>query len=73
MTVPPLFGWEQVALVVVLLLAVVVALSVVAAVRAGRAGRPEWQAWLEARPSRRDGMPGRRDTGEAADPRDRRK
>jgi len=53
MTVPPLFGWEDIAAVLVVLAAVAVAYLVIAAVWAGASGRSEWQAWLDARPSRR--------------------
>ena len=53
MTVPPLFGWESIATVVVVV--VVVAVAAVVMLHTGRdAGeRSEWQAWLDARPSRR--------------------
>ena len=53
MTVPPLFGWEHILTVLVLLIAVAVAYLGVAASRAGTSGRSEWQAWLDARSSRR--------------------
>jgi hypothetical protein len=53
MTVPPLFGWEQlmvpVAVVVVL---AVVALLLLATSRAS-SERSEWQAWLDGRSARR--------------------
>ncbi|TQN42836.1 hypothetical protein FHU33_2245 [Blastococcus colisei] len=52
MTVPPLFGWEEIATVLVLLVALGVAFLVVATTRAGAAERSEWQAWLDARSSR---------------------
>ncbi len=49
MTVPPWFGWGEVALVVVL--AVLVGLAAFATLAAGRgsSGRSEWQAWLDGR------------------------
>lgn len=53
MTVPPLSGWEHVLIVLLLLIAVTVAYLVVAASTAHRSGRPEWQAELDARSSRR--------------------
>jgi hypothetical protein len=59
MTVPPLFGWEHILLVVVL--SVVVAALVFLALAAGRApsGRTEWQAYLRERSAvRRDGAGG---------------
>ncbi|WP_409331334.1 hypothetical protein [Trujillonella humicola] len=54
MTVPPLFGWEQLAVVLLVLVVLVLAVSLVAAARAGRGNRAEFAAWLEAR-STRDG------------------
>jgi hypothetical protein len=56
MTVPPLFGWDDVLLVLALVvLAAVVAFAALAAGKA-RAGRTEWQAWLDGRstPARED-------------------
>lgn len=49
MTVPPLFGWGEVALVVAL--AVLVGVAAFVALAAGRApsGRSEFEAWLEGR------------------------
>jgi hypothetical protein len=49
MTVPPWFGWGEVALVVVL--ALLLGLAAFVALVAGRApgGRSEWDAWLEGR------------------------
>ena len=49
MTVPPLFGWGEVALVVALV--VLVGLAAFVALAAGRAtsSRSEFEAWLEAR------------------------
>ena len=49
MTVPPLFGWQSIATVVVAVL--VVAVIAVVLLQAGRdtAGRSEFQAWLDGR------------------------
>ena len=49
MTVPPLFGWESIATVVVV--AAVVAVVAVVLLQTGRDihGRSEWQAWLDGR------------------------
>ncbi|MGY1726340.1 hypothetical protein ACI79J_05165 [Geodermatophilus sp. SYSU D01062] len=62
MTVPLLFGWESIAVGLLLLVAVVVVLAVVAVARAGVGGRTEFQAWLDARSVRsagpHDGTPG---------------
>jgi hypothetical protein len=49
MTVPPLFGWEAILAVLVVVLVVGVAFLVVGAARASGTERSEWQAWLEAR------------------------
>ena len=55
MTVPPLFGWETIALG--LLLLAVLGVVAVALMAAGRAasGRSEWAAWLESRADRQRG------------------
>jgi hypothetical protein len=53
MTVPPWFGWETVAGVLLLVLVVLAGIAVVAASRAGRADRAEWEAMLQARSDRR--------------------
>jgi hypothetical protein len=49
MTVPPLFGWETIALGLVIL--VVLAVAAVALLGAGKAKseRSEWEAWLNGR------------------------
>ncbi len=52
MTVPPLFGWEAIATVLVLVVAAAVTFLVVATTRAGAEERSEWQAWLDARSMR---------------------
>jgi hypothetical protein len=49
MTVPPLFGWENIFIVLVLLIAVAVAFFVASAVGTGSDGKSEWQASLDAR------------------------
>jgi hypothetical protein len=49
MTVPPLFGWEFIAVVLVLVVAVAVAFFVLAASGRNVSERAEMQAWLEAR------------------------
>jgi hypothetical protein len=49
MTVPPLFGWQEIAIVLVLLVALGVVFLVVATTRAGTGERSEWQAYLEGR------------------------
>ncbi len=51
MTVPPLAGWEGILAVVALLVAVAVVSLVILAAGAAENGRPEWQAWLDARSS----------------------
>lgn len=57
MTVPPLFGWEVVATVLVVLVLVAVAFGLLGAVSGGRSDRSEWQAWLAARSGRPRGAP----------------
>jgi hypothetical protein len=58
MTVPPLFGWETVAVAVTLLLAAGMVFLLVTATRAGAGRRDEWRALLEARSARGgDGRP----------------
>ena len=49
LTVPPLFGWGEVALVVVLALLVGVAAFVALAAGRSASGRSEFEAWLEGR------------------------
>ncbi|WP_029432982.1 hypothetical protein [Blastococcus sp. URHD0036] len=53
LTVPPWFGWETVAGVLLLVLVVLVGVALLAAARAGRADRSEWEALLQARSNRR--------------------
>jgi hypothetical protein len=52
-TVPPLFGWEHVVAVLALMAVVAAAFLVLAVTRGQVQGRPDWQAWLDARSSRR--------------------
>lgn len=49
MTVPPLFGWENILLVLIVLVAVAVAFFVASAAGTDEDGRSEWQAGLDAR------------------------
>ena len=49
MTVPPLFGWENIFIVLVLLIAVAVAFFVASAIGTGSDHKSEWQAGLDAR------------------------
>jgi hypothetical protein len=53
MTVHLFFGWEDVLVGLLLLVAVAGALAVSAVARADATGRAEWQAWLDARSSGR--------------------
>jgi hypothetical protein len=60
MTVPPLFGWEEILAVLILLVIVAVAVLVVLAAGTDASDRSEWQAWLDARSGERpdpDGPP----------------
>jgi hypothetical protein len=52
LTVPPTFGWQEILTVLVLVIVVAVAFLVIGVVSASVNGRREWQAWLDARPSR---------------------
>jgi hypothetical protein len=49
MTVPPLFGWENILVVLLLLVAVAVAFFVASAAGTGADMRSEWQSGLDAR------------------------
>ena len=49
MTVPPLFGWENILIVLILLIAVAVAFFVASVTGTGADSRAEWQAGLDAR------------------------
>ena len=66
MTVPPLFGWEFLLTVVVVVAVVAAVVLVQGLLRAGGTERAEWQAWLESRSGRRP-TPGRAPADDAAD------
>lgn len=51
MTVPPLFGWEEILTVLVLLIAGAVAFLILGAAAATMSRRAEWEAWLDGRTS----------------------
>jgi len=55
MTVPPLFGWEHIVLVLVLVAAVGVAFLLHSVARGSVHERADWQSWLEARSNRPSG------------------
>jgi hypothetical protein len=52
MTVPPLFGWEQIVLVLALVAIVGVAFLLHSVARGSANGRSDWQSWLDARSAR---------------------
>ena len=52
MTVPLLFGWEQIMTVLTVVVVVAVLFVVVRSTWADRTERSEWQSWLEGRSSR---------------------
>jgi hypothetical protein len=54
MTVPPLFGWQEIITVLLVLIAAAVAFLVIAAAGAAASGRSEWQAWLDGRSRTRE-------------------
>ena len=58
MTVPPLFGWEVILTVLVLLVAVAVAFFLASASGTAADDRSDWEAWLDARSRRRPDRPG---------------
>jgi hypothetical protein len=67
MTVPPLFGWEGVLVVVAVVVVLAVVYLLVLAAGPAKDGRSEWQAFLDAR----SGRPGAADPpGEQAGPGD---
>ena len=68
MTVPPLFGWQEIATLLVLVAVLGIAFLVVATARAGSGERSEWEAWRHGR-SRRDQDPASAPQGPAADDR----
>ena len=57
MTVPPTFGWEDIATVLLVLSIVAVALLVIGAAAASLSRRSEWQEYLGERSSRRSAGP----------------
>jgi hypothetical protein len=61
MTVPPTFGWEDIASVLALVSAVAVAFLLIGAVVASFGGRSEWQGYLGARSSRQEHGAGARE------------
>jgi hypothetical protein len=52
MTVPPLFGWEHIVLVLALMAFVGAAFLLHSVARGSVHERADWQSWLEARSSR---------------------
>jgi hypothetical protein len=59
MTVPPLFGWEVLLALLLVLVALAVLFFLASATGRGADDRPEWEAWLDARSRRRpDGADG---------------
>ena len=52
MTVPPTFGWEDIATVLVVVSIVALAFLLIGAAAASLNGRSEWQGYLGARSSR---------------------
>jgi hypothetical protein len=57
MTVPPLFGWETIVAVLLLLLVVAVAFFLASATGRAPSGQSEFQAWLDARSNRHREFP----------------
>jgi hypothetical protein len=54
MTVPPTFGWEDIAAVLLVVSVVAVAFLLIGAAAASLSGRSEWQGYLGARSSGRE-------------------
>jgi hypothetical protein len=67
MTVPPLFGWENIFIVLLLLIAVAVAFFVASAIGTGTEGKSDWQASLDARSRKRLDL-GTESVDDAAEP-----
>jgi hypothetical protein len=59
MTVPPLFGWEVILTLLVVLIGLAVAFFLASAAGTAPDERSEWQSWLEARSRRSAEPPGR--------------
>jgi hypothetical protein len=59
MTVPPLFGWENILVVLLVLVAIAVAFFIITAAGPAASERQDWQRFLESR------------SGRSADPGDR--
>jgi hypothetical protein len=57
MTVPPTFGWEDIATVLLVVSVVAVAFLLIGAAAASLSGRSEWQGYLGARTSSREPRP----------------
>ena len=57
MTVPPTFGWEDIATVLLVVSVVAVAFLLIGAAAASLSGRSEWQGYLGARSSGRETGP----------------
>jgi hypothetical protein len=53
MTVPPLFGWEVILTVLVVLIGIAVAFFLASAAGTAPDEQSEWQSWLDARSRRR--------------------
>jgi hypothetical protein len=64
MTVPPTFGWEDIASLLVLLSVVALAFLVLGAAVASLSGRSEWQGYLGARSGRLEAGSDEADTRE---------
>ena len=64
MTVPPLYGWENIVLVLVVLVVAAVAVGVLLSIGKAETGRSEWQAWLDGRSAGFPDDPGTRPEGE---------
>ena len=60
MTVPPLFGWEIILTVLVVLIGVAVAFFLASVSGTAVDHRSDWESWLDARSRRRPDPPGRR-------------
>ena len=54
MTVPPTFGWEDIATVLALLSVLALTFLIIGAAAASLSGRSEWQGYLGARSTRWD-------------------